>query len=452
MNSSQVVVDATGAAHVLFGGTVDAFTNYLGEEWDTRSIYYFAPAQPDMQPLDVLYADNAVSLWGASYDAALNELVALWSAGTALNLSRAPADNPANAQQWATSTLVSSDVLAASLALDHAGVYHVAYALRQDAKLEYMRSKDKGVTWTLPTTVQLLASGDRGAITRVRLIDDPNGTLHMTWTEAYPVQGSWNPRTVWYAHVVPGAEEIIQEVGEVGGDVPATTGTKDYLNVSVSPTGARVRTWSHGVGSVPGRLQQRWLAEQAVWGPVEPILDGESGLGGYNHILWDATGTPYQLSSGQKAEGSIFLGLYVEQGEQWVLQDRVAGCEGSQLSLYRGNQIHISCVAVGRVSYVRGDLAVEAGVDATSNSTPAAPEISVIPVPTARLALQATVTAPAQAAGATATRTPLSWSPDPPRQSDFAVWVRSNSLVSVVLAGVLVVVGVLVVQFRRSVR
>lgn len=443
-DNSQLVLDDAGNAHIFFSGPKD--------DRDRDLIFYYFPNGDD-DPVDILIARHSVwsgvSLFDAVFDSATGELLLLWSDGWGQNLylSSALVDEAQNPHHWITRSLVP-DVIRASLLIDTNGRYHIVYALYRTGVLEYISSSDAGTSWTTPVTLHTLQSTDDSAFSRVRLVLDGDGYLHLTWSESQLNDNDvWQSRLIWYQLLDPSVpdlvirEEVVWNIGR--------TRAVDYLSVSVGPDGQLIRVWSMGAGSVPGRYQQ-W-SYGGEWSQPEPILDGESGLGGYNYVFWDSQGTSYQLSSGQMPDASganIQLRLYKQENNRWVLQQELGFSEFCHMALHRGYQVHIACRTGASVIYLVGELPVEPLPDISHPASQ--PKIIWRPTTdvTNTLASTAAIPIPAQNASSEQPQPiPLPYDRRPPK-----VEMRAYSavMISAILVGIFVSIVMAIVRITNT--
>lgn len=375
-DNSQIVLDAVGEVHIFFTGSKDTS--------DRNYIYYVTPSNA-AEPIDVLAAENqiwsGITLFDAVFDHHTNRLVVLWTDGWGerLHVSHALVGQGHNAHNWVTET-ITVDVISASMVVDPTGRLHVVYGTFSSGILEYITSSDLGLTWSAPVTLYRVADSANATIWHVRLIADPNGILHVTWSENQPnSKNVWVPSSVWYITVDP-ADDVVPSVAENVFD-RGWDGTTDYLTVAVTPGGQMIRTWNLGAGSSPGRYQQ-WHS-QNNWQPMQAILMPESGLGGYSRLFWDSVGNGYLVSVAQiptSAGIKIRLSLYSQHNDVWILEGDLYECEFPDIAVYRGNQVHLICRSPRGIAYMTGDIAV---APLPISPTPSVhPAVAAIPSPT----------------------------------------------------------------------
>lgn len=103
--------------------------------------------------------------------------------GQTLMYTRAHSSEADNAHNWMPPKPISSIAFFGSQAflLDSTGVLHVVYQSFNDSTLEYIRSSDGGDSWSGPTILaEETGSDDRPALPD--LIEDQQGILHLVWS------------------------------------------------------------------------------------------------------------------------------------------------------------------------------------------------------------------------------------------------------------------------------
>jgi hypothetical protein len=116
--------------------------------------------------------------------------------------THAPANNALSAQSWAPPAQVDIPARDVHLRVDSGGVMHILYSEMEDPGLFYMRSADRGQTWSEPAWLDPDISPNRFPTSLNFEVDQTDG-LHAVWSYG-ALNPDAGPDLVRYAHSLDG--------------------------------------------------------------------------------------------------------------------------------------------------------------------------------------------------------------------------------------------------------
>lgn len=177
---------------------------------DDRTIIQYARFDGDSWsiPIDIYITSPFVPI--GSISAVVDQdgiLHILWAEGTSgpAVYTHAPASNALSAANWAKPMRIKIPLDSAELKIDSKGIFHVIYSkfLGDNPGVYYIRSTDKGITWSFPIRLDDDIPEDHGPRSLHVALDEDDG-LHAAWyyVPRNDVGGNW----VRYVHSLDGGQ------------------------------------------------------------------------------------------------------------------------------------------------------------------------------------------------------------------------------------------------------
>ena len=353
-----LAADRSGMVHVLWSerdpntkltaeGEAFFYARWDGTRWSAPKDVLTSPDEDGVEAPTMAVSDDGF-------------LHVVWGTGgidSRLIYARAPAccaDKPGN---WSKPVVLGLPVnLSTSLAIDHKGVIHVAFAAL-DGALYYYRSFDGGVTWrTSPPLLGKIRTGGEYPVFPALAVDNA-GRVHMAWT-IYPWPGSF----VLYNRSDDGGDTWGKPQVIDRSDNNLFSSTRDYgpvfINVSttVDPQGnERV----HLIWDGPPTVERNHIYSDdggKTWSQRYLIFPEITRVGraGFNHIMIDSAGTYHAVA---------FNWHSIWRGSSWLPASIRFNDSGSaeQMSalVTMGNQLNVvyqdkTAETIPAVYYVQG--------------------------------------------------------------------------------------------------
>lgn len=330
----RLIRDSTGTMHLIWAGL--AFGQEKGEPH--ALMYARWDGSRWTEPVDVLVTGDFSDL--REPDGVVDDEGTLHVifGGPLLQYASAPAVAADNARNWTKPQLIGDGefiVSRSDIVIDDDGVLHVVAADSQKSEVYYMKSADRGATWTIP--VEVSSSPDKIVTTTPRLVIDSNGTLHIVWVrnplpEAYPPQG------VYYARSEDGGQTWSREQQLAGvdyGDVEIVVGGGDQIHV-----------FYNGAATISGGKYHRWSSDLGItWTEPFEVAPKGGGLNGTPAVNVDANGALHFLGG----DGNN-LWYSVWQNNVWSVPvdlhaldpNEIAYTETAGATILLGNQLHVA--------------------------------------------------------------------------------------------------------------
>ncbi len=208
--------------------------------------------------------------------------------GPLLQYASAPAESADDARNWTEPQLIGDGefiISRSDIVIDDNGVLHVVAADSQKNEVYYMKSADRGVTWTIP--VEVSSSPDKIVTTSSRLAIDSNGVLHVVWVRN-PLPESYPPQGIYYARSEDGGQTWSREQQLAGvdyGDAEIVIGESDQIHVVYN-----------GAATISGGKYHRWSSDLGnSWTEPFEVAPKGGGLNGTPSLAVDATGALHFL-------------------------------------------------------------------------------------------------------------------------------------------------------------
>ncbi len=362
-----IVADNFGYVHVLwsedtngqplgphdpsYSGNTLFYTRWNGTAWT--------------EPIDVLYVpDDPVSTYVNIAVDKNGYLYAVWTGTTNIYYSKALVWQAESAHAWSPPAVITTNsarsAWESSIAVDDNGNLHIAYATRgSEAGIYHVESTDGGATWSAPTKISQPFDSVESSFSRVRIIADNSGRLHVVW-DTTNIDGFG--QSIYYARSVDngGTWASATQLAylnpgdfDVGWPYLAVVGT-DELHL-IYNAAANVGRWERV--SRDGGLN---------WGQAQFILPEMEGINGYTIPLVDGNGQLHLIID-MRPSANQKVGIYYSnwQGDRWSPVVPLAN-EGPMAetahyvvaTVLSGNEIHVvwNQVRGGEIWHMQGTI------------------------------------------------------------------------------------------------
>lgn len=280
----RLISDSTGTMHLIWGGL--AFGQEKGEPH--ALMYARWDGSRWTEPVDVIVTGNVADIRepdGVVDDEGILHVI---FGGPLLQYASAPAESADDARNWTEPQLIGDGefiISRSDIVIDDNGVLHVVAADSQKNEVYYMKSADRGVTWTIP--VEVSSSPDKIVTTSSRLAIDSNGVLHVVWVRN-PLPESYPPQGIYYARSEDGGQTWSREQQLAGvdyGDAEIVIGESDQIHVVYN-----------GAATISGGKYHRWSSDLGnSWTEPFEVAPKGGGLNGTPSVAVDATGALHFL-------------------------------------------------------------------------------------------------------------------------------------------------------------
>lgn len=389
-----MVVDSGGDVHLFWsyktadsphrGGNLIGYARFDGQKWSNPN---FVLASPNGESTDSPRV---------AFDAAHGDIHVLWlgittSYRTRIYHSYAHASAAWSAQGWSSPNAVPTQGdtrTTPPLWIDNRGVLHVVVETTQGAF--YMRSTDRGNTWTEPVAIANLAGEE--AISISDLAMDPRGRLHVVWAQYLTSNEMW--REIYYSRSTDEGKNWSPAVNLSG---------QHYISQpSLAVVGKdEIHIVWNGSGSDSWRFHAYSTDGGSTWSEGKPILR-VGGWAGRPALAVDGSGILHLVTAGNGfGLGGAVVHTYWD-GQAWAEPELIPleyYAEHAALVCRGGNLL----IAAGDGSTPGGE-----GFDKVWTTTRIleAKAVPFHPLPTARPTPTLTPTATATAIPPTATSPP----------------------------------------------
>lgn len=329
-----LVPDPTGNLHLLWAGRA------IDQGKDSPSVIFYARWDGThwTPPTDVTVGPNGndVQLPEAVADAS-GTLHLIWTSPQ-LYYSAAPAWAAENPRHWSPPLEISDgkDVISpAGIAIAPDEILHVVFAASSSGEIYHTSSPNSGCNWIIPKQIYVAPEGKAPHMTRLAI--DPEGILHIVWTES-PLPDGYPPSGVFYAR---------SNDGGLNWSLPTELAGIDYGEAAlVVAQDGKIYVAYNGRAGVGGKYH-RWSDNGGLtWSmPIEVIPQGIGGLDGHPGLGVDSTGTLYFIGSGVDRHAVVSewhnRGWSPLQDLNTLAPIALDFIEQPSLGIIRGNQLHV---------------------------------------------------------------------------------------------------------------
>jgi hypothetical protein len=315
---SELASDRFGTAHLVWKPTDEDI--YYYSRWDGKVW---------TMPIDIIAATDHVGLGPPALVAADDgQLHLFWAHDHIWHSWAWSGDAARSARAWSVPEVIVVPQQPPPAPMDaeqaHFGAFHVVYSA--GGGIYHMHSDGEGLTWTNSTLVSW--GRDTTMEAEPRLDVEPDGSIHVVWTE-WPLGGDPSESAeVYYTHSTDGGEDWSEprQLGELdsrGGNVLATAAGTVYV------------AWQAGVGSPStGRFIQWSTDGGSTW--ESPVNFGQAqGQTGYPGLALDSEGTLHIITG--EAQYTNWDGQLVYPPLD--LRPLPEQTENSRLTIVNGNQL-----------------------------------------------------------------------------------------------------------------
>jgi hypothetical protein len=396
-----LLADPAGKAHLFWAEKV---SNDPGNQPDTI-MYAVWDGTTWSSPIDIIFSPPATgNLFTIFPHAVLDDIGQIhlfWIAqpnfpNYTLYHSYAYASEAYSARAWSAPRVISEDLTGSKYSIHIAsrpnGELHVVHARvrtgfmpPEDRAVTYLRSDDRGVSWSEPVDIWSVPDPERGASDTRMLLDDP-GKVYITWTEW---DGTGNGQAVYFARSLDNGKSWDRPVmlSERVGDEYE----RDWAQLALLGEDQLVVMWEGGFRAYRHAMYSN--DGGASWSdPIDtfPWLIGENG---FVEFAYDSTGKLHLFIAQRVREGYIERGSRMglwhsvwEGGRRWREPVYVShGGEAENMTnpkvaIVQGNKI----VAVWYRSHIY-EIIVMTGTIPSAHPVPPVPwdlpPTSVVPTP-----------------------------------------------------------------------
>jgi hypothetical protein len=406
-----IAADPWGQVHVFWsekeggkpiepGGTPEVgdtiyYRRLAAQSWSDPISLFFTSASGDYCANPAVAVDS------------VGNLHLIWVGWNGVYYSRSSALDAPSARSWQRESLVveESSVDEAEIAIGLAGDMYIVYnRLReQDPHVYFLRSDDKGRTWTTPKRVSTLYSSEAKFTFRPRIVVDWEGRLHVTWIEhtgppnylglALYLVTSEDQGETW------GKESNLTEAvavptEQVWEGFPIVIDADSLLLVSI-------------VGPQPARHYRLSTDGGNTWTPAQHIFGELVSRAGWDAMTVDGAGTVHLIAQLRFPEG-LYASHWTASGwrdppQSVILDPPLNKAHYPQMVISEGNQIHVVVEEhpTGEIWYIHGVAqAPHLPAPPRPTATPlATPGVTRAPEPTEPATAEPVASAPTRALG-----------------------------------------------------